>query len=253
MTKMTVRVERLGGVAVLTLDRPPVNALNAASLDAVGRVLADLEDDETVGALVMTGAGKTFSAGMDLKELQDFTLEDQTAMVDALTRLLARLYGFPRPVVAAVNGHAIAGGLLLVLATDFRVAGAGASLGLAEVRVGVRFPSAGMTVVRHELSPGSCRRLLLGGKPVAAQAAERMGIVDEVVERAAVMDRARAVAEDYAQIPPGTFAAVKTHLRSEALDEIAEAQARRSDPLLHGWFNDETKAAARAALAARSK
>ncbi len=253
MTTMTVHVERLGGnVAVLTLDRPPVNALNSGSLDAMDRAFAELEPDKDVRALVITGAGKTFSAGMDLKELQDFTVEDQTAMVDALSRLLARLYGFPKPVIAAINGHAIAGGLLLVLCTDFRIASPGSSLGLAEVRVGVRFPLAGMAVIRQEISPSTRRRLVLGGNTVTAEAAERMGIVDELAEPGAVLDRARTAAEDYAAIPPSTFAAVKSQLRSEVLKEIADVEARRSDPLLRGWFNDETKDAARAILAARA-
>jgi len=251
---MKVHVDRLaGGLAVLTLDRPPVNALNPGFLDGMERSLADLAPDDAVRSLVITGAGKTFSAGMDLKEVQDFTLDDQTAMLEALGRLLARLYGFPKPVIAAVNGHAIAGGLLLVLGTDFRIASAGAVLGLAEVRVGVRFPLAGLAVVNRELSPGALRRLVLGGNTISAKTAEHVGIVDEVVEPEAVMDRARAVAEDYARIPPETFSEVKVQLRSETLNYIANVESRRLDPLFRGWFNDETMNAAQAILSTRRK
>ncbi len=241
------------GVMVLTLDRPPVNALNLGFLEAIDQALVDMEGRADVTALVITGAGKTFSAGMDLKEVQAFTVADQTAMVDALGRLISRLYGFPKPVVAAVNGHAIAGGLLLLLATDFRVASAVALLGFAEARVGIRIPLAALAIIRGELSPGTQRRLLLGGNKFAAEAAERMGIVDEVVDAAAVFDRAVAVAEDYAKIPPGTFAEVKAQLRLETLESMDDARTRRLDPLLRGWFNIETKDPARAVLDARTK
>jgi enoyl-CoA hydratase len=241
------------GVMVLTLDRPPVNALNSGFLEAIDQALVDMEGRADVRALVITGAGKTFSAGMDLKEVQAFTVADQTAMVDALGRVISRLYGFPKPVIAIVNGHAIAGGLLLVLATDVRIASVDALLGFAEARVGIRIPLAALAIIRGELSPSTQRRLLLGGKPVAAEAAERMGIVDEVVDPAAAMDRAAAVAEDFARIPRETFAAVKAQLRSESLEYMADVGARRLDPLLRGWFNDETKDAALAILKARTK
>ncbi len=149
MTTMEVRIDHLpGSIAVLALDRPPVNALNSASLQAIGGALETLEPNSDVRAVVITGSGKAFSAGMDLKEVESFTVEDQTATVDALSRLLTRLYGFPKPVVGAVNGHAIAGGLLLLLATDYRIAGTGVSVGMAEVRVGVRFPLAALAIVR---------------------------------------------------------------------------------------------------------
>lgn len=254
MTAINVSVEYCPeSVCILTLDRPPVNALNVDLLTSVNETLAELQSHAGVRSVVITGAGKTFSGGMDLKELQGFTIEDQTDMVEVLSRLIGRLYGFAKPVIAAINGHAIAGGLLLLLGTDFRVASASAMVGLAEVRVGVQYPLAGLALVERELSPGARRRLMLGGNSVTAEAAERMGIIDEVVEPAAVMDRARAIAEDFAKIPPATFAAVKTQLRSETLAYLDDIAARRSDPMLRGWFTDETKEAARAILAARTK
>lgn len=254
MTASVVRIDQFsGGVAILTLDRPPVNALNPAFLEAMVRALIDLEGNVEVRALVITGAGKSFSAGMDLKELQNFSEEDQTSMVDLLSHVLIRLYGFQKPVIAAVNGHAIAGGLILPLATDFRISSEGARLGLAEVRVGVRFPLVALAIMRQELSPDARRRLVLSGNRVTASVAERLGFIDEVVDGSAVMERARAVAEDFSKIPPHTFAAVKLQLRSDPLNAMKDITAHRSDPLLRGWFTDETKDAARAILDARLK
>ncbi len=254
MATMEVRVDHApGSVAILTLNRPPVNALNSASLEVIGGALAALEPDPDVRAVVLTGGGTAFSAGMDLKEVQAFTVDDQTATVKALSRLLTRLYGFPKPVIAAVNGHAIAGGLLLLLATDYRVASTGAAIGMAEVRVGVRFPLAALSIVRGELSPPMQRRLLLSGKTITADAAQQSDIVDEVVDVAGLMDRAVAAAADLATIPPKTFAAVKSQLRSETLSYMEDVTVRDADPMLQGWFTDETKAAAQAIIQSRAK
>jgi len=242
-----------GGIAVLTLDRPPVNALNSAFLQAIERRLAELEGDADLRALVMTGAGKTLSGGMDLKELQGFSVADQNELAEAFSRTFAKLYVFPKPVVAAVNGAAIAGGLFVALASDYRVARAGAWLGLTEVRVGVRFPAGPLEVARQELSASAARRLMLGGQNVRAEQALEMGILDEVVAADQVMTRAMEMAAEYSKIPPATYAAVKAQLRGHTAAAILEAVDSRSDPTLKGWFSEETYEAARALLgAARS-
>ena len=230
MTTGIVHTQRHdGGVTELKLDRPPVNALNSAFLAEIHRVLDELADDAHTRALLLTGAGKTLSAGMDLKELQTFTAEDQRAMVIGLNATYGRLYGFPKPVVCAAHGAAIAGGMFFVLASDYRVAGEHARFGLAEVRVAVRFPVGPFEIARRELSPDACRRLLLGGQAHDAATALALGAVD-------------------AAIPPLTFAETKRQIRGEALDRIAAAVDGSADPMLAGWFTEETAEATQSML-----
>ncbi len=252
MSDAKVHLQPLGeGVLEVRLDRAPVNALNPAFLATIRDRLQDVERDASVRAVVLTGAGRTLSGGMDLKELQGFSDADQAAMVEGLNSTYARLYGFPRPVIVAAHGAAIAGGLFFVLVSDYRVAGERAVFGLAEVRVAVRFPVGPLAIAASELSPSACRRLMLGGRNHDAAAALGMGIVDEVVPAEQVMERAVAVARDYATIAPQTFAAVKRQLRAAVLDRVAQAQ--RSDPMLAGWFTGETDDAVRATLQALAR
>ncbi len=249
MTTGIVHTQRHdGGVTELKLDRPPVNALNAAFLAEIHRVLDELADDAHTRALLLTGAGKTLSAGMDLKELQTFTAEDQRAMVTGLNATYGRLYGFPKPVVCAAHGAAIAGGMFFVLASDYRVAGEHARFGLAEVRVAVRFPVGPFEIARRELNPDACRRFLLGGQAHDAATALALGAVDEVVPADQVLSRALEVAAEYAAIPPLTFAETKRQIRGEALDRIAAAVDGSADPMLAGWFTEETAEATQAML-----
>ena len=132
-----VHLTREGGIAVCRLDRPPVNAIDVPLSMALETVLGDLAGDEELDAVILTGTGRCFSAGLDLKHLPHYSREEQDALLSSLNRLLYVLYSFPRPVIAAVNGHAIAGGYVLMLASDYRIGADGDGLfGLAVQREG---------------------------------------------------------------------------------------------------------------------
>ncbi len=251
MSEAKLHIESAGeAVVVVRLDRPPVNALNPAWLTEIGAAFDALDRDDGVRAVVLAGAGKTLSAGMDLKELQSFTAEDQRAMVMALNTTYGKIYGLGKPVVCAAHGAAIAGGLFFVLVSDYCVAGERAVFGLAEVRVGVRFPLGPLAIAMHELSATACRRLMLGAGTHDAATALSLGVVDEVVPSEQVLERAAAVAREYAQLPAQTFAATKRALREEVLSRLARIEGDAPpDPMLDGWFTDETERATRAVLA----
>jgi enoyl-CoA hydratase len=233
-----VQLEVRDGIAVVTLHRPPVNALNTTFLNALEETLAQLEEEETARAVVLTGAGRSFSAGLDLKEVPGYSVAEQRTLIQALSTALGRLYGFPRPTVAAINGHAIAGGLILALATDRRLAISGTpqeiQLGLTEVRVGIPFPAAPLAVVRGELTPAAARRLILGAKLYGADEAMALGVVDTLVPPAELLDRAFATARQLAELPSATYARVKGQLRRATLEQIEKAHAQ--DPLLDDWL-----------------
>ena len=130
------------GIAVVTMQRPPANAIDIALLDQLERALRDIAQRADVAAVVLTGTGKAFSAGLDLKLVPTYDRPQQNELLRVLNQALYQLYSLPIPTVAAVNGHAIAGGLVLALACDMRVAvDGGALFGLTEVRAGGRFRS----------------------------------------------------------------------------------------------------------------
>ena len=164
---------------MVTLANPPANAVWTTSLNELGDIFDRLANDVGVTAVVVTGDGRSFSAGLDLKAIQHSEPGEQEELIEALNRAFLAVYSCLRLVVAAVNGHAIAGGLVLALCCDIRlVADVDLKVGLAEVRVGVPYPVGAIEVVRHELDAPTARRLVLGGEPTGAHAAVELGVFD---------------------------------------------------------------------------
>jgi len=253
MSETTHEIERRGGIAILRMKRGAVNALDLAAVEALDAALEALAADETLAALVLTGAGPAFSAGLDLKAVPNYGRDEQRALADGLNRFFGGLYGFPRPIVAAINGHAIAGGMVLLLACDHRVCtNQPVSLGLTEVKVGVPFPVAAIEVARTELSPAAARALVLFGRLIHPEQALAWGAVDELAAPDAVLERACAEAETLAELPRDTFTGVKRTLRQAALERIRAAIEDGDDPTLENWLSEETVAAARKMLASRA-
>jgi len=238
-----IAIEEADGVAVVRIQRPPANAMSPELLDAGAEVVARLREQRPA-AIVITGQGSFFSGGLDLKLAPTLSEAEQRGIVGRINRLFSEWYGLPLPVVAAVNGHAVAGGLILALCADHRVGAAGASYGLTELRVGAPYPGAALAVVRAELDRGPLRRLVLGADLVDGEAALGLGLVDELAEDTEA--RALEVARELASLPAATYARVKLQLREPALVEMREALER--DPLAAGWLSDETEGAAAAVL-----
>jgi len=208
----TVRLERRGHVALLTLNRPEVrNALSAELILALEARLADLEPDPAVRAVVLTGAGSSFSSGADLAALRALAAassEVNKADSARLAGLLHRLYTFPKPVVAAVEGAAVAGGAGLASACDLVVAGASARLGYTEVRLGFVAAIVSVFLVRV-VGEKHARELLLSGRLVSATEAHRVGLVNEVVLDGTAVVRALELADELAQNSSTALAATK--------------------------------------------
>jgi enoyl-CoA hydratase len=234
-----VRIEQHGELALVRIDRPPANALDLELLEDGRQVLEELAAAEP-GAVVLTGRDGFFSAGVDLKLAPTLDRAGQRAMVEGINRLFAGWYSFPRPVVAAVNGHAIAGGLILALCADHRVGGGG-KLGLTELRAGIGYPLAAMTVVRAELAPPAARELVLRAELVDPEEALRLGALDELVSQGEVLARALEVAGDLAALPREAYGRIKHHLRGEAIAVLATID---EDPLLDSWMSSEAGDAA---------
>src|SRR6185295_12817285 len=152
-------------------------------------------------AIVLTGAGAAFSAGLDLKVVPTYGPAERKSLVLSINRMVRRMYGLPCPVVAAVNGHAMAGGLVMALACDLRIAAAGgAKLALSEVNVGIPFPLGPMLVVNDIVSGATRRDLALLGRVYDPEAARAAGLIDEVVVPDRLLPRARERARDLAAL-----------------------------------------------------
>ncbi len=220
------------GIVVMTADRAPANAMDVTLLvdirQAVEQVASDLPR-----ALVLAGRPGFFSAGADLKAVPDYGPEDQRRMVTGINDMALGLYALPCPVVGAITGHAIAGGFVLALCTDVRVASSAGSYGLTEVKVGVPYPQAAIGVVAAELAPHAARVLALGNQLIDGEQCLRLGAFDEVVEPGQVLPRALELAAGLAAFPADVYARTKRELRGATIARLRSAAAE--DPLLARW------------------
>lgn len=250
MASELVHVERRGNLAIVRFDRPPANALEREAVVQIGAAFAEIETDASAGAIVFTGTGSFFSAGVDLKAVPAYGPPEQRAMVDELNRMIGRVYGYPLPVVGAINGHAIAGGMVCALLCDHRVGARGRfQIGLTEARVAIPFPMAAMEVVRAELPPAQARRFVLRARNTDPEGALAAGALDELCDPEALLPRALDVARELAALPRAAYGRIKRQLRGPALARIEDCVERGTDPLRGGWLGDETRDASAGTLA----
>jgi len=224
-----------GPVRVLTVDRPPRNAVDLTLVAALGEAIESAAHDDACRALVLTGQPPAFSAGVDVKVVPGYDRAARAEMVRGIDRVILALYGMPKPTVAAVNGHALGGGLVVALACDVRLAAAGHyRLGLLEVTAGIPFPAGPLAVVQSELDPHTANTLALTGctfgpgDPLAARFIHAVvpgeTLVAAAVERAGELATLRG------------YPAVKRQLRAAALARLEQIVRDDADPLLRGWF-----------------
>ncbi len=206
---------RSGAVLIVTLSRPEVrNALSRTLRAELESTLRMAEDDDSVRAVVLTGAGEAFCAGLDLAELEaslSYPSERHREDSRALADLFLRMVRFPKPLVAAVNGHAVAGGAGLVTACDVAVMAEGARIGYTEARIGFVAALVAVLLVR-QVGEKHARDLLLGAHLIHAAEAERMGLVNEVAPQDAVLERALERATRMAANAPGSLRLTKALL-----------------------------------------
>jgi enoyl-CoA hydratase len=242
---------RTNGIEVVMLQRPPVNAMDLALLEELKELFAALAEDSSARAVVLTGQGPTFCAGLDVKLVPQYGKAEQLRLLEVLNRTILAVYGCSLPVVGAINGHAIAGGLVLALCCDWRIVAAAdnqASLvepqmSLAEVKVAIPYPVAAMEVVRSELSEQIARRLVLSGENLGLSEALSCGVFDESAPRETLMETALAKAARYAELPRAAFATIKRQLKEPTLSAIASALHEGREPLREHWISEETLAA----------
>jgi enoyl-CoA hydratase len=184
--------------------------------------------------MVLTGRERFFCAGIDVNVVPAYDADQRRATLRTVNRVMHRLYGFPKPTVAAINGHALGAGLCLALACDLRIACEGRyELGLTEAKAGVAFPACPLEVVRAELAPEHARVLALGADSFAAGDPRASWFLDRAVPLSELVQEAIAEASARAALP--AYAAVKRQLRAPVLDRMASIVERDTDPLLDSW------------------
>lgn len=228
-------------MTVLRLDHGKVHALDSDLVSALRRALAEMAVSGE--PLVLAGRGRTFSAGVDLKFILSADEATTRAFLRDMSALFAEVFAYPGPVVAAVNGHALAGGCVLALACDRRVGADGEwRMGVTELRVGVPYPPVVVEILRSALAPPLLEDLVFTGRSVGPAEALRLGLLDEVVAPEQLEARAAAVAAELARIPAPAYVQTKALLRGPALRRAASADAGATEDL---WCTEVVRASIR--------
>jgi methylglutaconyl-CoA hydratase len=208
----TLRYEKDGAIATITLDRPDKrNAISGTMIEELLAALNAAENDSAVRVIILTGAGKAFCSGMDLDTLQAIagqTAEQHLADSRKMARMFHRLYSFPKPLITAVNGAAVAGGCGIATFSDITLAVPGAKFGYTEVRIGF-IPALVSVLVRRQVGEKRARELLLTGQVIDAAEAFRLGMVTEIVAAENLLQRAHEVAAKFLEASPTSLRRTK--------------------------------------------
>ena len=230
--------ENHDGIAVLRIEHGKANILD---LELCSAIVEAFEDANEARAVVLTGTGKIFSAGVDLFRV----LEGGTSYIDdfvpAMGRTFERIFVHPAPVVSAANGHAIAGGCLLVAAADQRLMAQGTGrIGIPELQVGVPFPPIALEIMRFATPPQHFQTIAYRAGTHEPPAALALGLVDEVVEPDKLLDHALAVAERLASVHRETFAITKREVRRPVLVRIRALEQTVAREIHARWLEPGT-------------
>jgi enoyl-CoA hydratase len=251
----TIRIERTGGIAALRLDKARGNAIDEALVRDLLQAGRDLGADPSVkGVLLLSAHPKVFSPGLDLVSLTALDRPAMERFMLLFAEMVWALYGLPKPMVAGVGGHAVAGGCILALTADHRVLRrGGAQIGLNEVRVGVPLPWSVCELLRASVPPNALAPVALLGRNFADEDALAVGLADELADADGFEDRCRARLDEFAEKDAYSLAATKAALRADVLARMKAHEKERIGGWLDGWFSESTRARMRETVAALTR
>jgi enoyl-CoA hydratase/carnithine racemase len=236
-----VRLSTEGGIAEVRLARGKVNALDPRLVDELTTCVQQLADDPEVRAIVLTGTGKFFSFGFDIPLFLGYSKEAFTDYVTRFTTLYRKLFACPKPVVAAINGHAVAGGCMLASACDARVMVQGkAKIGLNEIGFGSSVFAGSVQMLMYWVGARRTQEMVHSGGLYAADEASSFGLIDTVATEESLMERAREQALRRAAMDPVAFASIKRLLRQPVIDEFTPREAPSVREFVDIWYSEKT-------------
>lgn len=235
------------GITTLRLAHGKASALDLQFVDTLALAFAEVAASDAK-ALILTGTGSIFSAGVDLFRVVDGGRDYSERFYRALGRMLLDLFAFPKPLIVAVNGHAIAGGCVFALAGDYRLMAAGnGRIGIPELLVGVPFPPSVIETVRFAVPPQHLQMLMYTGRTFAPDEALRLGLIDEVTDN--LPARAEEMARHFAGLPEQSFALSKRQLRDRTISRAKHYANEFDDVVREQWSDEATHARIREYLA----
>ncbi len=238
-----IRLERDGRVGILSLARGATNAIDGEMVAQLNGALDEIESSPDMATLVLASdSDKFFSIGLDLPTLFPMEAPEFADFIDAFCRLGMRLYSLPIPTVAALSGHAVAGGCILALCCDYRVSASGKKLmGLNEVKLGIAIPFFADCILRDWIGSRRARDIHARGEFLDVERSLELGWIDEVHPLESVRPSATALARSLTESPPAAYALIKANRVEPVLRAIRADYDRKTQAFLDLWFTAETR------------
>jgi enoyl-CoA hydratase/carnithine racemase len=238
-----ISVEKRGKIALVWLDRSVTNAINMNCVKALSAIIERLESDPEVAGIVLSSSSANFfSIGFDIPELFDLSREEFGAFYGAVNQMCLDLYALPKPTVAAITGHAIAGGCILALCCDYRFIANGRKLiGLNEVKLGVPVPYPADRMLRELAGMRPAREIMEAGEFYEPEQALALGLVDRVLPLERVVEEAVEMAAELGSLPGMAYGMIKGNRVETILEEVVRRGAEKERVFIERWYSEDTR------------
>lgn len=236
-----IHVSRDDGIVTITLNRDKVNAFSEPMIEKLRGCFEDLENDRDVQAIILTGQGKFFSFGFDIPGFLSYSKDAFIGYLTKFTELYRYVFLFPKPVIAALNGHAIAGGCMLALACDYRIMVSGkAKISLNEIAFGSSVFAGCVEMLKFHVGAKNAESVLYSGAMFSAEEANRMRFVDQVSSQENLSDDARKIARDFTKKDSVAFNSIKGLLRRPVAEEMIKREPDSVREFADIWYSEST-------------
>jgi enoyl-CoA hydratase/carnithine racemase len=230
------------GIASVKINRPKVNALNESLVDELTESFQSISDDSNIRSVILTGEGSFFSFGLDVPEFLGYSKESFTKFLFKFTDLIKYVFLFPKPVIAALNGHTIAAGCMLAMACDYRVMVSNkAKISLNEITFGSTVFASCAEILKFVVGGKNAERVLYSGTMYTAKEARELGLIDEVVSKEELKKTAIEVAKEFAKKDTHAFRSIKSLLRERVAEEIGKREKDSIFEFVDIWYSESTR------------
>lgn len=230
------------GVAFVSIEHGKVNALREQVIDELARVFAQLVGMAEAKVIVLTGRDKFFTFGFDIPHFYDYSRESFTSFLIRFTDFYHELFMFPKPVIAAINGHCIAGGTMLATACDYRIMVAGRTkIGSNELGFGSSVFAGTVEMLKYVVGARNARKILYMGELLSASDALSLGLVDKLTTSLDLARDIQEISRKFASKEPTAFASIKTMLRRSVHEKMLKWESQSIHKFVDIWYSEETR------------